>query len=100
MNRIILVTLGKIPRGRIQSPAPVRPSMEFSEQTLKAHICLTMQNLDDLKHLGKDHFFKHPFLGDFKLQAAIRFLGIHTKHHLNIIRDIINSNDKLKQKLD
>ena len=98
LNRIMLVALGKIPRGRIKSPPPVRPTIAFTDATLREHILLTRKNLEALRSLEKDHFFKHPFLGDFKLQPAIRFLRIHTNHHLGIINDIISSKDNGEHK--
>jgi hypothetical protein len=42
-----------------------------------------------LELVSRDHFFEHPYFGKLKLKETIRFLEIHTQHHLDIIRDII-----------
>jgi hypothetical protein len=39
--------------------------------------------------VSKDHFFEHPYFGKLKLKETIRFLEIHTTHHLSIIEDIV-----------
>jgi hypothetical protein len=82
---------GKFPRGRVQSPKEVRPSAGFNAGTLRQHIYHTKENLQLLDGLAPGHYFKHPFLGDFKLKAAIRFMAVHTNHHLHIIDDIIKT---------
>lgn len=91
IRRSIVMLLGKIPRGRVQAPRAVRPATDFNIDTLHQHISLSIEKLKTLEYLNAGHYFTHPFLGDFKLEAAIRFLKVHTKHHLHIINDIVRS---------
>jgi hypothetical protein len=49
----------------------------------------TRNSLLELESISNNHYFEHPFLGKLKKKAAIRFLEIHTNHHLKIIEDII-----------
>src|SRR2546423_10523612 len=79
---------GHIPRGRIQSPKYVRPK-DYNEQSLQDHARQTLEKIKELKILDRNQFFKHPFLGNIKLAPALKFLTIHTRHHLRIIRDIL-----------
>jgi len=78
----------KIPRGRAKSPELVNPKEKLDSNTLLGHIVETRAQIDLLKVVSKDKFFKHPFFGHLKLMQTIKFLEIHTQHHLDIIEDI------------
>ena len=88
--RIVVLTMGKIPRGRAKSPEVVQPKVNIDKNSLLIHIIETRNKINELKTLSKDSYFEHPFFGKLKLQQTINFLEIHTKHHLDIIEDIIN----------
>lgn len=91
IRRSALMLTQKIPRGRIKAPTAVRPTINFNEATLQQHISLTRDRLRTIERLSAGKFFTHPFLGDFKLRPAIKFLMIHTQHHFRIIQDIVKS---------
>ena len=91
LNRSFVMITGNIPRGKVKAPTAVQPGPVIDNRALQNHIMHSKEKLKILEHLSSDHYFKHPFLGDFKLRPAFRFLNIHTKHHLNIIEDIIKS---------
>ena len=80
----------KIPRGRAKAPKVVIPQSDYDTTSLQNHITITLQNIDSLSTVHPNQFFKHPYFGDLKLKDAIRFLEIHTQHHLSIIKDIIS----------
>ena len=86
--RIVVLTMKKIPRGRAKSPEIVNPKEKLDSNTLLAHITETRAKIESLKDVPRDKFFKHPFFGHLKLNQTIKFLEIHTQHHLNIIEDI------------
>lgn len=86
--RTLILTIRKIPRGRVQSPKSVRPGNNFNAETLKIHVAATKEKIKVLETLRRNHFFKHPFFGNLNVKPAIRFLVIHTNHHINIINDI------------
>lgn len=87
--RIFILTVGKFPRGKVQSPKSVRPKEAYSSDSLQADFQTTEINLAKLYALPKNAFFTHPIFGDLNLKPAIRFLRLHTRHHLKIINDII-----------
>jgi Protein of unknown function (DUF1569) len=87
--RMAVLAMKKIPRGKAKSPEVVQPKGNIDKNYLLAHISETGSKIKELKTLSKDNYFEHPFFGKLKLQQAINFLEIHTKHHLEIINDII-----------
>ncbi len=87
--RIMVFTFGKIPRGKGKAPGSVMPKEIINRAILLNHIEKTKIKIRDIEKLESDRFFKHPFFGDLKLRQTIKFLHIHTKHHLNIINDIL-----------
>ncbi len=87
--RFVIMTVKKIPRGKGRAPSRVQPTVEFNEVSLQEHLLKTRDSFNKLRNLEKNQFFPHPYFGNMKLKAAIKFLGIHTSHHLNIVRDIV-----------
>ena len=87
--RTFILTAGKFPRGKVQSPKSVRPKEAYSLNNLQADFLTTEINLKKLHALPKNVFFTHPIFGDLNLKPAIRFLKLHTMHHLKIINDVI-----------
>ena len=61
---------------------------KFDSNKLLVNIVETRAQIELLKVVSKDKFFNHPFLGNLKLKQTIRFLEIHTQHHLDIIHKI------------
>jgi hypothetical protein len=90
-NRLLVFTLNKIPRGKVKAPALVRPQEDFTMESLKIHLEKAAANLEKLSTLSTNHYFEHPFLGQLNLKPTIRFLKLHTNHHINIIKEIISS---------
>jgi hypothetical protein len=39
--------------------------------------------------MSSDKYFEHPYFGKLRLNKTIKFLEIHTNHHLEIINDIL-----------
>ena len=87
--RIVVLTMKKIPRGKAKAPKVVQPKANLDKEGLLNHLSLTRNKIKALEMLSKDNYFSHPLFGDLKLGQSINFLEIHTKHHLNIIEDII-----------
>lgn len=86
--KIIVFTTNKIPRGRAKSPEQVKPKGEINPESLTKHIEDTKQKIEKLKQMNVDQYFEHPYFGHLKLKQTIKFLEIHTRHHLKIINDI------------
>lgn len=86
----IVYTTNRIPRGRAKAPAAVQPAGEINSDKLQKMIRDTLTVIQELPSLKKNNYFTHPYFGNLNLKQTIKFLNIHTKHHLKIITDIID----------
>jgi hypothetical protein len=88
LSRIVVFTMNKIPRGRAKAPKVVVPKT-YDEQTLLEHLKIVTLKIQGLENMSSDKYFDHPYFGNLRLNKTIKFLEIHTKHHLEIINDIL-----------
>ena len=88
LSRIVVFTMNKIPRGRAKAPKVVVPKT-YDEQTLLEHLKIVTLKIQALENISSDKYFDHPYFGNLRLTKTIKFLEIHTNHHLEIINDII-----------
>ena len=96
MGRMILTT-GFIPRGRGQAPKFVIPKdrpdrTKILEDLNRAHATWTALVDVGSSIQASKTILPHHLLGDFTAAHWVRFAGVHTKHHLKIIFDILESN--------
>jgi beta-mannanase len=91
LNRFIVFTMNKIPRGKVKAPRLVRPQEDFTTDSLITHLEKGKTNVEKLGALSANNYFEHPFMGQLNLKSTIRFIKIHTNHHINIIKEIIGS---------
>jgi len=89
-KKILVFTLNKIPRGKITAPKSVQPPALITEGLLNQQLAEISTGITQLENLSQTHYFEHPFLGKLTRKETIRFLEIHTQHHLNIIKDILH----------
>jgi len=87
--RLLLFTIGYFPRGKVKAPKFVRPPEIISIEDLTSQLQLAYQNIENLKSADKHAHFKHFIFGVLHKKRTIRFLQLHTNHHLKIIRDIL-----------
>ena len=87
--KFLILTTGKIPRGKARAPKLVNPMEVATAQELKTKIELAKKNVLKLTSFPEGFFFKHPYFGDMNKKQTEKFLAIHTKHHLKIIQDIL-----------
>ncbi len=88
--KMVVLTTKKIPRGKAKAPKIVVPKTEINKDDLQLHVNTTRETIKGLETVSEDHFFPHPYFGNLKKKDTIRFLEIHTKHHLDIICDIVS----------
>lgn len=88
-RRAMMFTMNKIPRGRAQSPKVVLPPQRFTQNDLLLQLQKARENLSIIDSLPENAFFNHPYVGSLNREQAKKFLWIHTRHHLGIIRDIV-----------
>jgi hypothetical protein len=88
--RYVIMTIKKIPRGKARAPKGVCPAEEGrTVKSLQAQLQSARLSVQKLGTLNKNQFFAHPYFGNMKLKAAVKFLGIHSNHHLAIVKDIL-----------
>lgn len=80
---------GTIPRGKGRAPKSVVAQGKIVKDDLIGQIELAKRQLQEIKDLPPKSYFIHPYFGALKLNTSIKFLVIHTNHHLKIIEDII-----------
>ena len=85
-----IATLQHLPRGRAQAPKVALPKPEELETiALTAKFQQAYQALTQLQTLPEQAHFNHPAFGVLYKEDAIKFLTLHTVHHLEITRDIL-----------
>lgn len=87
--RMVVFTMGNIPRGKGKAPKSVLPEGEINIETLKKNIEFAKTKIKELNTLNPNNYFEHPYFGKLNLKATIHFLEIHANHHIKIIKDII-----------
>ena len=87
--KFIVLLTGKFPRGRAKAPEVVMPIENITISHLEKSIILAKDAIQELHGCEKNNYFNHPFFGNLNTPATINFLGIHTNHHLSIIKDIL-----------
>ncbi len=87
--RLLLFTLNYIPRGKAKAPKIVRPPDLISQNDLTEQVSLAYDNIETLKHLDNNSHFTHFIFGQLNKRRTIKFLNMHTYHHLKIIDDIL-----------
>ncbi|MEM8506991.1 MAG: DUF1569 domain-containing protein [Bacteroidota bacterium] len=89
LGRSFLLLRNKIPRGRAEAPEIVMPPDTIYMDSLYVQLATARTSIQAYDALPKKAFFTHPYLGRLKKRTALRFIDIHTEHHLKIIRDIL-----------
>ena len=89
VKRLFVFLTKTIPRGKAQAPKVVIPVEEITVDSLQESLKNTHQAITYLKDCEENQYFMHPFFGQLNKKQTIKFLAIHTEHHLKIIRDIL-----------
>nr|WP_299487057.1 DUF1569 domain-containing protein [uncultured Allomuricauda sp.] len=88
-TRAVIYTLGDFPRGVAKSPRVVRPPDVIATEDLYRQLEMAKENLKAIQRLDAKAHFEHPYFDVLNKKQSIRFLKIHTGHHLKIVRDIV-----------
>lgn len=80
---------GDFPRGIAQSPSAVRPPETIKTKDIYTLLAEARGKMTQYAALPKDSYFAHSSFKNLNRNRTIRFLEVHTKHHLKIIRDIL-----------
>ncbi len=87
--RTIVFFVNRIPRGKAKAPKTVQSKGNIDKNDLINQIETAKILILDLDKLHKKSNFKHPYFDVLNLKQTIKFLNIHTNHHLKIINDIL-----------
>lgn len=87
--RVLLFTIGYLPRGKVKAPKYVRPPEIITIGDLELQLQTAYQNIDKITLADKNTHFKHFIFGVLNKNRTIRFLQLHTTHHLKIIKDVL-----------
>lgn len=88
-TRDYVFTSNALPRGKVTAPESVRPAKNLTINMLRMHYNEALTKVEKLPMLAEKKHFNHPILGAINRDETIKFLVIHTEHHLKIIRDIL-----------
>ena len=89
MAREYVFTNNMLPRGKATAPEAVTPKGEITIEILQMHYDEALATVEKFPTLEENKHFNHPILGTMNRDETIKFLAIHTEHHLKIIRDIL-----------
>ena len=81
--------MGRIPRGKAQSPDISRPKHAKGEEELNAFLEKAESRIITATQLPDDRWFKHHLLGVLDKRNSLKFVRIHNDHHLAIMKDIV-----------
>ncbi|TRZ82289.1 MAG: DUF1569 domain-containing protein [Sediminibacterium sp.] len=85
----LVLLLNSFPRGKAKAPSFTVPSEELSPASILQSIQTSRKSIEALAKAGKNQYFTHPIFGDLNTEQTIKFLGVHTNHHLKIIKDVL-----------
>jgi hypothetical protein len=80
-----------IPRGKGKAPKIVLPPENIEINNLNNQIELSKKLIPEIHEVSDKATFKHPYFGILTKNQTVRFIEVHTKHHLKIIRDILHT---------
>jgi len=89
--RTIIFFIGHFPRGKAKAPKITCSNEDIDESILLSQFTLVKKQLLEIETLPENSNFKHPIFGVLNLNQTIKFLRLHTQHHLKITNEIISS---------
>jgi hypothetical protein len=87
--RIVLFPLGYFPRGKVKAPKYVLPPEVIKIEDLNTQIQTARTHVERLIALPENAYYKHFIFGMLSKKQTLRFLQMHTNHHLKIVNDIL-----------
>ena len=86
--RLLIFFKNKFPRGKAKAPDIVKPNQK-DKTNFTQLLIQTKDTLQRLKEADPNQYFRHPIFGDLNKKNTFIMLDIHTRHHLQIVKDII-----------
>lgn len=87
--RAFVTVTGIIPRGKGQAPKLAIPDSPPPKARVLAALEAADQRVEAAIALPEEAWLDHHVFGAFRRDKALWFMGVHNRHHLKIIRDIL-----------
>jgi hypothetical protein len=87
----VLLERGVFPRGVVEAPEITLPDEKTDQGVLEIYLLKTHNRISKLQDLPPDAAADHHYLGTMQRDEAIAFMGIHLRHHISIIEDILEA---------
>ena len=88
-TKFVIMKTGYIPRGKGRAPKQTLPQNIKTKEELFTEVDNAVNAIKKLDALPSNKTFRHPLFGWLNLEDTIKFMGIHTHHHMKILRDIV-----------
>ncbi|MEL6537316.1 MAG: DUF1569 domain-containing protein [Bacteroidota bacterium] len=90
-TRGVVFSTGVIPRGRAQAPVSVRPPENITNEAILEQLAKARQLLTEFEAIDAKANYDHAVFGLLRRNQVVKFIRIHTHHHLKIVRDIVEA---------
>jgi len=88
-TRTLVFTMGRFPRGVAESPKSVRPPDTITTTAIREQLAEVRALLPTFAGMDKRQHFTHFTFGPLNRRRTVKFINIHTRHHLRIVEDIL-----------
>ena len=82
---------GRIPRGRGKSPEQAIPRDQIWTNEMEGLLLDSERRLEAARQVSRDHWFRHFAFGVLDRDRTLKFIGIHNRHHVRIVQDILRT---------
>ena len=89
---LAVLSAGRLPRGQAQAPRIVRPPERVQRELLTQWLAdgrTALADLDPRTLLPNELKIPHQLLGPLDAPQWARFAVVHTRHHLEIVREVL-----------
>lgn len=90
VTSVIFLT-GRIPRGRGKSPEQAIPREGIWTNELEGLLQESERRIEEARQVSRDHWYRHFSFGVLDRDRTLKFIGIHNRHHVRIIQDILRA---------
>lgn len=87
--RTFTFALGFFPRGKARSPKRVLPPEILLKEDVETQLEMAKKNIQSILNVDENQFFTHPLFKQLNKKQTIKFISLHTNHHLKIVKDIL-----------
>ncbi|MEQ9103342.1 MAG: hypothetical protein RIE53_01455 [Rhodothermales bacterium] len=87
--RVFVSVTGTIPRGKGKAPTGVVPEPSPPRERILNALDVAEACVEAAVALPEEAWYDHHVFGSFQRNRALWFMGVHNRHHLKIIRDIL-----------